>query len=76
MSLGVKYEIARVESPKNQNGTKDTNCENGCNTSRAIQPFVSSQFSTSWDADSLQDDGNKAKPAFGHTAVNQKELLA
>ena len=36
MSLSAKYEVARVESPKvespkNQNGAKDTNCENGRN---------------------------------------------
>ena len=33
--LDAKYEIALVESPKNQNG-KDKNCENGHGTSQAI----------------------------------------
>ena len=32
ISLSAKYEIARVEWPKYQNGAKDTNCENRRNT--------------------------------------------
>ena len=64
ISLGAKYEIAREQSPENQNGAENTNCERRCIVSFTVWPFSDAQFSTFWDGNSLKDDGTEAKPVF------------
>ena len=57
-SLGAKHEIAREESQENQNGAENTNRENRRIASLAVWPLGGAQFSTFWDDNSVQDDGN------------------
>ena len=71
ISPGTKYEIAREGSQENQNGTKNTNCENRGIASLAVWPFGSAQFSAFWDGNSLQDEWN-----WSETCVLAADLSA
>ena len=48
IGLGAKYEIAREESPENQNGAENTTRENRRIASLAATSIGGAQFSTFW----------------------------
>ena len=48
IGLGAKYEIAREESPENQNGAENTTRENRRIASLAVTSIGGAQFSTFW----------------------------